>query len=34
LVNAIVPPLGGGIPKLGGIAIQEFRRLSDAMASI
>jgi DNA repair protein RadA/Sms len=34
LVNAIVPPLGGGIPRLGGIAIQEFRRLSDAMASI
>lgn len=34
LSNAIVPPLGPSIPKLGGMAIHEVRRLSQAMADI
>jgi len=32
--HAIVPRLGGGIPKLGGMAVKEVRTLSQAMAEI
>jgi DNA repair protein RadA/Sms len=34
LSNAIVPPLGPGVPKLGGMAVHEVRRLSQAMADL
>ena len=34
LSNAIVPPLGSGIPRLGGMAVHEVRRLSQAMADL
>jgi DNA repair protein RadA/Sms len=34
LGNAIVPHMGGHIPKLGGMALHEVRRLSQAMADI
>ena len=34
LGNAIVPHIGGGIPKLGGMALHEVRRLSQAMATM
>ena len=34
LVNAVCPPLGGGIPRLGGIAVREVRRLSEALSDI
>jgi DNA repair protein RadA/Sms len=32
--TAIVPPIGPGVPKLGGMAIHEVRRLSHAMGAI
>lgn len=34
LGHAIVPPLGSNIPKLGGMALHEVRRLSQAMADL
>src|SRR6185437_14056008 len=34
LGNAIVPHLGGAIPKLGGMSLHEVRRLSQAMADL
>ncbi len=34
LGHAIVPHLGGNVPKLGGMALHEVRRLSQAMANI
>jgi DNA repair protein RadA/Sms len=34
LGHAIVPPLGGNIPKLGGMALHEVRRLSQALATL
>jgi DNA repair protein RadA/Sms len=34
LGHAIVPPLGGNIPKLGGMALHEVRRLSQALADL
>ena len=34
LANAITPPTGSGIPKLGGMALHEVRRLSQALAEI
>jgi DNA repair protein RadA/Sms len=34
LGHAIVPHMGGNIPKLGGMALHEVRRLSQAMADI
>lgn len=34
LGNAIVPHMGGNIPKLGGMALHEVRRLSQAMADM
>src|SRR4029077_10868893 len=34
LGHAIVPHLGGHIPKLGGMALHEVRRLSQAMADL
>jgi DNA repair protein RadA/Sms len=34
LGNAIVPHVGGKIPKLGGMALHEVRRLSQALADI
>src|SRR6202012_5735284 len=34
LSHAIVPYMGGNIPKLGGMALHEVRRLSQAMADI
>jgi DNA repair protein RadA/Sms len=34
LGNAIVPHMGGHIPKLGGMALHEVRRLSQAMADM
>jgi DNA repair protein RadA/Sms len=34
LGHAIVPPLGGNIPKLGGMALHEVRRLSQALANL
>jgi len=34
LGNAIVPHIGGHVPKLGGMALHEVRRLSQAMADI
>ncbi len=34
LGHAIVPHLGGNIPKLGGMALHEVRRLGQAMANI
>jgi DNA repair protein RadA/Sms len=34
LCHAIVPNMGGNIPKLGGMALHEVRRLSQAMADI
>ncbi|HWB53876.1 MAG TPA: magnesium chelatase domain-containing protein, partial [Tepidisphaeraceae bacterium] len=34
LGQAIVPPMGGAIPKLGGgLAVQQVRRLSQAMST-
>jgi DNA repair protein RadA/Sms len=32
--HAIVPHLGGNVPKLGGMALHEVRRLSQAMANL
>jgi DNA repair protein RadA/Sms len=32
--HAIVPHLGGNVPKLGGMALHEVRRLSQAMADL
>jgi predicted ATP-dependent serine protease len=32
--HAIVPHVGGQIPKLGGMAVMEIRRLSQAMNQI
>ncbi len=32
--NAIIPHLGGNVPKLGGMALHEVRRLSQAMAEM
>jgi len=32
--HAIVPPVGNNVPKLGGMALHEVRRLQQAMASI
>jgi len=34
LGHAIIPHLGGNIPKLGGMALHEVRRLSQAMATL
>lgn len=34
LGNAIVPQMGGHIPKLGGMALHEVRRISQAMADM
>jgi DNA repair protein RadA/Sms len=34
LGHAIIPHLGGNIPKLGGMALHEVRRLSQAMANL
>jgi DNA repair protein RadA/Sms len=34
LGHAIVPPLGSNIPKLGGMALHEVRRLSQAMSDL
>jgi DNA repair protein RadA/Sms len=34
LGHAIVPPLGGNIPKLGGMALHEVRRLSQALGNL
>jgi hypothetical protein len=34
LGHAIVPQMGGNIPKLGGMALHEVRRLSQAMADL
>ena len=34
LGHAIVPHVGGGVPKLGGMALHEVRRLSQAMAEL
>jgi DNA repair protein RadA/Sms len=34
LGHAIVPHVGGGIPKLGGMALHEVRRLSQALAEL
>ena len=34
LGHAIVPPLGGNVPKLGGMALHEVRRLSQALADL
>jgi DNA repair protein RadA/Sms len=34
LGHAIVPHMGGNVPKLGGMALHEVRRLSQAMADI
>ena len=34
LGHAIIPPLGGNIPKLGGMALHEVRRLSQALANL
>ena len=34
LAHAIVPTLGGGIPKLGGMSVHEVRRLHQAMAGL
>src|SRR5688572_30104920 len=34
LGHAIVPPLGGNIPKLGGMALHEVRRLSQALGTL
>jgi DNA repair protein RadA/Sms len=32
--HAIVPHMGGNVPKLGGMALHEVRRLSQAMADL
>ena len=32
--HAIVPPLGGSIPKLGGMALHEVRRVTQAINSL
>src|SRR6185436_20135735 len=32
--NAIIPHMGGNIPKLGGMALHEVRRLSQALADL
>lgn len=34
VTHAIVPKIGGGIPKLNGMALHEIRRLSQAMADL
>ena len=34
LGHAIIPPIGNMIPKLGGMALHEVRRLSQAMATM
>jgi DNA repair protein RadA/Sms len=34
LGHAIVPPVGGAIPKLGGMALHEVRRLGQAMGTL
>jgi DNA repair protein RadA/Sms len=34
LGHAIVPHMGGNIPKLGGMALHEVRRLSQAMGDL
>ena len=34
LCHAIVPHMGGHIPKLGGMALHEVRRLSQAMSHL
>jgi DNA repair protein RadA/Sms len=34
LGHAIVPPVGQNVPKLGGMALHEIRRLSQAMAHL
>jgi DNA repair protein RadA/Sms len=32
--HAIIPHVGGNVPKLGGMALHEIRRLSQAMAEV
>jgi DNA repair protein RadA/Sms len=32
--HAIVPPVGNNVPKLGGMALHEVRRLQQAMADL
>jgi hypothetical protein len=34
LAHAIVPHMGGNVPKLKGMALHEVRRLSQAMAEM
>ena len=32
--HAVVPPMGGAVPKLGGMAVHEVRRLGQALADL